>query len=171
MAGKWNLKEGWLIPNTTWKYHLYISITRGSQIPMVESSHCWSCESRDNCWAVLMFWHLSGCCWKTRGAGAVAVVAHFADKGQGTHHSHSSRLSLLFGSFIFLLGEWTQSEDCWENDLSVPTEAYPPSSESRLSRDWAPHRHTDTENLEALDGISQHPRHKQDHISYHQGCH
>lgn len=117
-------------------------------------------------------WHLSGCRWRTPGAGGAAGVgAHLADKGQGIHSSHSSSLSLLFVSLIFLLGACPHSECYWENDSCVPTEASPPSSGSEFSRNWAPHRHTDTENLEALDGISQYPRHEQDHISYHQGCH
>lgn len=48
MAGKWDLKEGWLTPKTTSKYLFYFSKTRGSQFPVAESSHCWSCESREN---------------------------------------------------------------------------------------------------------------------------
>lgn len=33
------------------------------------------------------------------------------------------------------------------------------------------HLHADTKDLEALDGIRQHPCHEQDDISHHQGCH
>lgn len=167
MAGKWDLNEGWLTPKTTSKYPFYFSITRGSQLPVAESSHYWSCESGDNRRAVLVCWHLSGCCWKTCGAGAVAVVAHPADKGK----AFTKATAPDSPSF------WGHLSSFWEDDRRasaaerMTTEASPPSLGSRLSRDWAPHRHTDTKNLEALDGISQHPRHKQDHISYHQGCH
>lgn len=52
-------------------------------------------------------WHLNGCLWKTLGAGgAVEVVAHLANKGQGIHGSHSCWPFLFFGPFKFMLGGW-----------------------------------------------------------------
>lgn len=53
--------------------------------------------------------------------------------------------------------------------MSTSTEPSPDEELEGLG--IGPHLHAHTKDLEALDGISQHPCDKQDDISHHQDCH